>query len=138
MIKVGFTGTHRGMTYGQRKAVRRLLLLLRGAEFHHGDCIGSDDEAHDIAVSVGLLPFIHPPRNSSKRAWKSSPNIAETREYLVRNHDIVNQTDMLIATPDGYKEKLRSGTWATIRYARSIHKLIYLVWLNGDVVTVWG
>src|SRR5262245_41796084 len=38
--------------------------------------------------------------------------------YLVRNRDIVEETDLLIAAPANAVEHLQSGTWCTVRYAR--------------------
>jgi hypothetical protein len=30
-------------------------------------------------------------------------------------------------------ERLRSGTWATVRYARKLRKPITILWANGEV-----
>jgi hypothetical protein len=49
---IGFTGTRRGMTVAQRKTLRSLLLTGSG-KLHHGDAIGADAEAHDIAIALG-------------------------------------------------------------------------------------
>ena len=43
------------------------------------------------------------------------------KPYLDRNRDIVDACEVLLATPDG-PERLRSGTWSTVRYARKIGK----------------
>ena len=58
---IGFTGTRYGMTVAQRRTLRSLLANGAGREFHHGDCVGADAEAHDIAVALGIEPVIHPP-----------------------------------------------------------------------------
>ena len=39
--------------------------------------------------------------------------------YLERNKNIVNAVDFIIAAPDG-PEKVRSGTWSTVRYAKKV------------------
>lgn len=47
--------------------------------------------------------------------------------YLDRNHYMVDRCNLLIACPEGI-EALRSGTWATVRYARKRprnHLIIY-------------
>jgi hypothetical protein len=48
MTSIGFTGTRQGMTAEQKSALRNLLDGGAG-DFHHGDCIGADSEAHGIA-----------------------------------------------------------------------------------------
>lgn len=126
---IGFTGTQKGMTYFQKQQVELLLLGIEG-EFHHGDCIGADAEAHDIAEKY-LKCIIHPPINNDKRAFKKANIILEPKEYLDRNKDIVKACERLIATPEEYQEQLRSGTWSTVRYARKMKKLIAIIFPNG-------
>jgi hypothetical protein len=53
-------------------------------------------------------------------------------EHLVRDHDIVDAADVLIAMPEGMKEYLRSGTWATVRSTRKRGKRIILVYPDGS------
>ena len=125
-MKVGFTGTQHGMTTRQHQQVIEKLLGLDVSEFHHGDCIGSDAEAHAIAQSLGIRVVVHPPENDAKRAFVAlSQGTAQRhadenhvpRPYLKRNHDIVLACKLLIATPKQHREQRRSGTWATIRFA---------------------
>lgn len=136
-MKTGFTGTQRGMTQEQKETLRGILAG-RDGEFHHGDCIGADAEAHDIAVEVGLQPIIHPPDNPTKRAFKQArPRITFVRQakpYLERNHDIVDETIELIATPGEGTPQLRSGTWATIRYARKLKRMVTIIYPDGSVL----
>jgi len=44
--------------------------------------------------------------------------------YLSRNRAIVDETEMLIATPAEFTEQQRSGTWSTVRYARACGKKV--------------
>lgn len=131
-MKVGFTGTQSGMTGEQKKEVNRLMLLLSPSEFHHGDCIGSDEEAHRIAYRLSRPIYIHPPKISTKRAFTNGFISYPPKPYLERNHDIVDNVYILIACPKE-KEILRSGTWATIRYAilRKIKTII--IYPNGII-----
>lgn len=115
-MKIGFTGTQKGMTKQQKSEFNKLIPHLQPSEFHHGDCIGADEEACKIAYSLSIPIHIHPPKISNKRAFTSGSISYPTKPYLERNHDIVKAVDILIACPKG-KEILRSGTWATIRYA---------------------
>jgi hypothetical protein len=122
---IGFTGTQAGMNDLQKRLLRETILTVRAegpGEFHHGDCEGADAEAHDIAEALGFKTVIHPPSNPAKRAWKNGTTILTTLPYLDRNHAIVDATEILIATPKGNEEELRSGTWSTVRYARKIKR----------------
>ncbi len=133
-MKVGFTGTQIGMSLRQKAALREFLLDLEIDEFHHGDCIGADEEAHRLLLDLrpSSLPtiVIHPPINPAKRAYCrrfSSPGIKivelNPQDYIERNHSIVDAVHGLIVAPKSDAEELRSGTWATYRYAKKIGKL---------------
>jgi hypothetical protein len=132
--RFGFTGTQIGMTDAQKGALREYLDGGSG-EFHHGDCIGSDSEAHDIADECGYGIILHPPTNYSKRAWRDVPMhmMRPERPYLTQNKDIVNDTVALIATPADAEEQVRSGTWSTVRYARRMGKTVVLILPDGTV-----
>lgn len=131
----GFTGTQAGMSKEQRVAFVTLIKKLKPKEFRHGDCVGADSEAHDL-VRATLQPcpiLIHPPENTSKRAYKLGDHEFRFKSYLARNHDIVDHSEYLIATPYTSTEELRSGTWATVRYARKTGKKVYLILPNGKI-----
>jgi len=133
MLKVGFTGTKQGMTVEQKKVFWETVMVNEISEFHHGDCVGADADAHEIMVTDHDI-IIHPPKNPSKRAFcKKYREIREEKEYLDRNHDIVDETDMLIACPCGHSEVIRSGTWATIRYATKRGKLVFIIYPDGTI-----
>lgn len=100
---------------------------------HSGDCIGADKEFHDIAKSLGHWSVGHPPLNFYKRAFCDFDEERRPQEFLVRNKIIVDESDQLIATPKGFVEELRSGTWSTIRYARKNVTSIVIVWPDGRV-----
>ncbi len=125
-MKIGFTGTQTGLSPDQRGTlyVYAATCSIKD-EFHHGDCIGADAEAHDIFGLMDVPIVIHPPVNEAKRAFRKG-TVLPAKDYLARNHDIVDACDVLIACPSG-KEKLRSGTWATIRYARKIGKPVRII-----------
>lgn len=131
-MKIGFTGTQGGMTKAQMHLLDRWLRDYRGGEFHHGDCVGADAEAHDLAYENSLDIWIHPPINGSKRAGKNAPHILEPKDYLARNHDIVDATDALIATPKESEEVLRSGTWSTVRYAKKKMRPVNIIFPDGQ------
>lgn len=140
MTAVGFTGTRRGMSDMQ---LSRLLVLLAeeqaaGAQWlHHGQCVGADEQANQVALSVGLLTHAHP---ASDVAPEAVAQLTAT-EYslplpaLQRNRVIVSVSAQVIAAPHQTYELMRgSGTWATIRYARAAQKRLRIVWPNGTVL----
>lgn len=144
---VGFTGTQQGLWLPQYQALQTLLTELEPGQFHHGDCIGADEQAHYF-VLIWLRQCrieIHPPQKEAKRAWCYLPPkqiglkpedrfyLHLPRPYLERNKHIVGMSELLIAAPKSYQEELRSGTWSTVRYARKIGRPVYIVWPNGKV-----
>ena len=129
---IGFTGTRRGMT-AEQKTVLRSLLQAAGGEFHHGDCIGADAEAHDIAQANGLEPVIHPPTDPKQRARKEAKRILAPLPYLRRNKEIVRETELLIATPGEFEEQHRSGTWSTVRHARRLGRRVLVILPDGKL-----
>jgi hypothetical protein len=136
MCKIGFTGTRNGMTEFQQKALKNILKRKEFEEFQHGDCIGSDAQAHNIATEIKKTKNIkiigHPPKYTKYRAYCKFDIELKPDDYLSRNRNIVDETDFLIATPDT-SERLHSGTWSTIRYARSKNKRIYIIHKSGRV-----
>ena len=99
--------------------------------FHHGGCIGADREAHNIVHDLGYLIYVHPCDIKDKQAVLPDNTVLglfEEKPPLVRNKDIVKACDFLVAIPGTRDERVRSGTWATIRQARKMrcdHKIIY-------------
>ena len=68
---VGFTGTRNGMTGQQNEAIRKWIAKNKPSEFHHGDCVGADAEAHDLFEGAGAEIYIHPPIKRENRAFKN-------------------------------------------------------------------
>lgn len=134
-MNIGFTGTQVGMSESQKDKLAEILFRAaddhpgESLEFHHGDCVGADAQADSIARSAGFRVVVHPPTNDAKRAFRARPGdaVREPRPYLVRNVDIVDETGFLVAAPKSAEEELRSGTWATVRYARSIRRLTVIL-----------
>lgn len=128
-MKIGFTGTRKGMNEFQMDAVRDFLEFhyLEITEVHHGDCVGADEQFHRLAETMGIRVVLHPPILTRNRAFCSADETLDPKPYLERNHDIVDATDYLIAVPKEVEEILRSGTWATYRYAKRHKKPTMLV-----------
>jgi hypothetical protein len=133
-MEIGFTGTQKGMTPKQFRALAHYLLEYWGNSlanedmwFHHGDCIGADEQAARMANNFGYLLTSHPPIKPDKRAYVTSHIMLPPKPYIDRNHDIVDDTMALIAAPETAHEVLRSGTWATIRYAKLLGRPITIL-----------
>lgn len=136
-MKIGFTGTRKGMTRRQKRQFEGIIQKLGPAEFHHGDCIGADSDAHEIINHINVHPLdifknaiiivVHPPTHDKLRAHRKGHTILEPKPYLERNEDIVEETDLLIATPESSEEQARRGTWHTVRQARKMNKPIIIL-----------
>lgn len=127
------------MTDAQKKAVS-LLMQSQGDvyeggrwQFHHGCCTGADEDAHHIARDLGAFIVGHPgPYSEYSSKVKCGANFA-SEPYFKRNRIIVQDCDVLIATPRLMVEEPKGGTWYTIRYARKVGKYVYVVWPDGSV-----
>lgn len=127
---VGFSGTQVGMSRTQDRRFRRYVVNATSmTEFHHGDCIGSDKQAHGIVRE--LRPDVkivgHPPLDPKKRAFCQCDELRQPAPYLERDDNIAKECDGLVATPETSFEKLRSGTWTTVRRARKRHKSVLIL-----------
>lgn len=137
MISIGFTGTRKGMSLHQIRVVATILSASdrdRDITVHHGDCVGADEQFHHVAAGYVQKIVIHPPLDVSHRAWECADESRTPKPYLERNHDIVDESELMIATPNGFSELLRSGTWATIRYARKLKRSLMIIYPDGSVV----
>lgn len=139
---VGFTGTRRGMSKDQLASFSLYIAELPSlAAFHHGACLGADEQAVlatlDIAGYAGReFPVIAHPCEittmQSRAAIEYSDEVKLELPPLTRNANIVAACDTLIATPEG-PEVGRSGTWSTVRATRRQSKHITIVWPDGSV-----
>lgn len=91
----------------------------------HGGAIGMDSYFHDICIDI-LPVFVRPAYKQCR--LRGIYEQAKPKKPLNRNRDIVNECDLLIAVPtDPDNEELKSGTWATVRYARNNKKQIKFI-----------
>jgi hypothetical protein len=135
-----FTGTVQGMTLEQYRKVVEFFLENEVKNAHHGGCIGADAQLHSLVLTFcpdtrlhihrGDTPDKYAPswilqlRNGDKE-WMTVPN-------LKRNHRMVDLSSWVLATPAG-NERLRSGTWSTLRYAEKVMRSQTIVWPNGTI-----
>lgn len=154
-MRLGFSGTRRGCTEVQRLAMRHAVLRLLDevpaaiGQFElasHGGCVGADAEFHRVVLPVAARVAVRPASDVAAHLvafQDASPKTIVEAEVvrvypstpaLVRNHVIVDNCDVLLACPQGLESSCqRSGTWATVRYARSKGKRRVIVYPNGTV-----
>jgi hypothetical protein len=145
MTVVAFSGTRAGMTEKQADALRYVLEQIRFAtialgdrtardEFHHGDCIGADEQARTIAKAREFHLHCHPgfPEGDPQRAGTENDETYPVRPPLARNKEMVELADIVIAAPYSAAERLRSGTWATVRHARKTSTSLIFVYPDGS------
>ena len=146
---IGFTGTQVGMTDHQMRSVLQLLLSFKvnveagnpGAKIGlvHGGCVGADADAHNLAIAcqyhcIEVLPCnIEHKRASLAFHPLVTIKYGKVKPPLDRNQDIVDKSLKLIATPRGYEEVRRSGTWSTVRRARKKGIAVCIVRPSGSI-----
>lgn len=135
-MKLGFTGSRHGMTALQRDAFTARVVA--PDEFHHGCCVGADEQAARIVFGLACPRIVgHPPTATAMLSEFSLGFNTENHDpqpYLVRNKNIVNACDVLIACPNTMSEVWISGTWSTIRYGLKQGKKVLIVLPDGKVV----
>lgn len=132
-LKIGFTGTSRGLSRNQKNKLAGLLQLAAAGydviEAHHGDCVGADADFHDLVRT--FLPSAkiigHPgcdkDGNRPYAANKVCDEYRPVKYYIDRNHDIVDDVQTMLVAPFELTErKVGSGTWATWRYAQKVRR----------------
>jgi len=134
---VGFTGTKKRMTKKQKMMIKKILIKFKDIidEYHHGDCIGSDEEFHEIVSSLGFnfKINIHPPINPKYRAFCKGGIILPSKEYIERDDDIIDASTLMLATPKEFHEILHSGTWTTIRHSIKKGIPLAIIYPNGKI-----
>lgn len=131
---VGFTGTREGMTPRQRASFEYWLGQRPAGVLHHGRCKGADEQANNLALARGWVTVAHPGHLYRWISECECTTVLPARATLVRNMDIVNQTDELVATPKQF-EMLRkgSGTWYTILFAKKKGKPVTIIYPDGGI-----
>lgn len=132
-MKIGFSGSANGLKSPQLDIMLEYLVknYQHDSQFHHGDCVGADTQAHIAAIKLGYQVHIHPPLNEKQRAFNKGDFVRNRHPYKVRNKFIVQATDMLLACPT--KPKGQGGTWNTISWAMLYFKPTTIIHPNGLV-----
>lgn len=136
VVILGFTGTREGMTQAQRAALPSVVSALP-ERIIHGGARGADAELHAWLLMAGMAPGSIDVWPASLDRWSfyadTGAVVHPIAAPLARDHIIAKNCDRLLATPRTMTEIIRSGTWATIRYARKARKPITIVLPNGTI-----
>lgn len=139
-MRVGFSGTRQGMTNDQVLQVHMLLGDLRSAgatQATHGMCQGADKQFHDMAKALSYFvigcPGVTTDGYQYFRSNVECDLVMPEKPFLIRNRNIINESDVILITPKETREQFKgSGTWASIRYARTANKPLVVIWPDGS------
>lgn len=107
----------------------------RRVEFHHGACVGADAAAHAIAKAADARIVVHPPIDEKLMMPRDHTVVyRRAKAYLTRNRDIVNDSERMLALPNGPR-RYPSGTWYTIEYALEHGIPVTMCYPDGTVET---
>ena len=135
---ITMTGTrhaHKLTTQQKHNFAIYLKILLHHGYTHlqHGDALGADAFAHQEATMLGFQVIIHPPTDPKFRAFCQSEDIRIPNAYKIRNQSMVESCSLVLALPANNTERLRSGTWMTVRMARKQGLPIVIFYPDGRV-----
>ena len=136
-MKIGVTGTRNGMNNIQSDCVNEYLAGLAAVyqlELHHGDCVGVDAEAAEIANCRNIKIVCHPPEKDDLRAfYPFFRELREPKSHFARNRAIVDECDILIVVPMDNEPQKLGGTWYTHDYAKKKNKPIVIFYPDGRI-----
>jgi hypothetical protein len=130
-IHLGFSGTRSGLTTLQRTRLLEVLYKSLATHAHHGGAQGADEDFH--AMVRWALPHtyvvVHPCQGVNHTYYLDDPKVTVLpgRPPLKRNREMVAAVERMIICPAQDREILRSGTWATYRYAKAARRTRYIL-----------
>lgn len=128
---LGVTATRSGLTEAQKTAFEVWLESKQVECGCHGDCKGGDEDIHNIMMEKNIKIHVHPPIKSIHRAFvKGYHKRFKPKEYLVRNKDIVDKSDVMCGFP--FKNQKNGGTITTMRMAKKMKKTLYVFYHDGS------
>lgn len=134
---IGFTGTREGMTYEQKSRFAVEIAAYDQLTFVHGDCIGADEEAHEIAMKhTGCRIEIRGCNYPNMRAYcKGAAVTHQIASPLARNRVIVETCHRLIGCPRvaAWRDLKRGGSVYTIRFAIRFPRHTTVIAPNGQL-----
>lgn len=139
---VGFIANRAGLTCPQFRTLTRLLVdregpgAVAGVELvRRGNETDADTDFARVVRWMDPRPgvVVHSCLGDARGDWSAGFEKAETPTD--RNRAIVDGCEVLIACPREPSEEPRSGTWATIRYARTVSRAVVVVYPDGSVAS---
>jgi len=135
-MHLGITGTKQGMNETQFDVLKEFIQEDNTiTHLHEGDCVGVDNQVtlmfRDLHPEVWIVR--HPPIKTKYQANGPYDETRVDKDYLIRDQDNVNESQYLWAVPNS-EERIRSGTWATVRMARKKGIPITIIMPNGEVI----
>jgi len=129
---VGFTGTRKIELITEQRLSDLLKTLISfkidydtDLTVVHGCAEGTDTYFHNLCLLENISIIGRPCKNTKLENFDL---LYDPAPPLKRNKEIVNDCNILIALPiNKNQEELRSGTWATIRYAKAQNKKIIFI-----------
>ena len=140
---LGITGTRKGFTNSQYNAFKTTLQLLlkdnNVEKFLQGQCQGVDVQAGDLVHKVTrgkVLIQSHPPIKQELIGECHVDIKVQPKNYLARDRDIADQSDILFACPAEEEPQEKGGTWYTYKYALSKGYKVILITPSGKITKI--
>jgi hypothetical protein len=141
-VTFSFTGTRKGVTLAQKDALVTLRDQFKPEIARHGCCEGADRNFHLVMLHSATI--IGHPCCVEQSLWagKCGSEFGRIHELpsgslavaaRKRNEAMVEFCDLLVACPGQYYEEQRSGTWMTIRMAKTRGRRLAIIWPDGRV-----
>lgn len=150
VLNIGFTGSRHGLTDPQLgRLANHLEVIARNSlppwTAHHGGCVGADRIFHELCrdfwgerIRITIYPAAGLP--SALCDWADADELRPPKPPMERNADIVAASlgGVLLACPqfpESHPQSVRSGTWATVRRARTARAGVVVFGAGGDVLS---
>ncbi len=130
---IAISGSREGMTRAQRVACSTILRAWGATGIVHGDCIGVDAEAHEIAMRLGMASYFYPSNLDHYRAHterRGGIQLAAPAPPMRRNGSIVSDGEALAAFP----RPSSRGTWDAVRKAGQLARPTVVLGEDGRPV----
>lgn len=139
-VRLGFTGTHEGMTPEQYATVEKLVAELQPAIARHGACEGADAQFSEIVFQAGVPVIVahlghdrHGKSPFRAKSYRCTPgDELPSERYMKRNRAIVAKSNLMIATPRSKPFPSSGGTLLTTRAANASKTPVTVVWPDGS------